>query len=70
MLVLTRKIGESLLIGSRIKVTVIEIEGDRVKLAVDAPKDVKILREELYCEIAGENKKAASVDYEVLKDIL
>ena len=47
MLVLGRKKGESLLIGDDIELTIVEVKGNQVKVAVDAPKDVKILRSEL-----------------------
>lgn len=48
MLVITRKKDEGFLIGDNIKVTVVEISKDRVKLGIDAPSDVKIIRNELY----------------------
>jgi carbon storage regulator len=47
MLVLSRKPGEKIIIGSGITLTVVEVRGDRVRLAVDAPPDVRILRSEL-----------------------
>ncbi|QHI71940.1 carbon storage regulator [Aminipila terrae] len=47
MLILTRKQGESFLLGEKIEISVSEINGDRVRIAIDAPKDVKILRKEL-----------------------
>lgn len=48
MLVITRKKDEGFLVGENIKVTVVEISKDRVKLGIDAPNDVKIIRNELY----------------------
>lgn len=48
MLVITRKKDEGFLIGDNIKVTVVEISKDRVKLGIDAPSNVKIIRNELY----------------------
>ncbi len=48
MLVITRKTGEGLVIGGNIKITVAEIAGDRVKLGIEAPENVKIIRNELY----------------------
>ena len=59
MLVLTRKVGERLVIGEDIVVTVAEIKGDNVRLAIEAPKSVKIYRGELYEAIAAENRLAA-----------
>lgn len=47
MLVLTRRIGETLVIGDNIKITVNEIDRGKIRLAIDAPRDVKVLREEL-----------------------
>lgn len=47
MLVLTRKVGESILIGESIKVTITEIRGHGVRVGIDAPKDVAIVRDEL-----------------------
>lgn len=58
MLVLQRKIGESILIGEETTVTVLAVEGGRVRLAVDAPKYIQILRSEL--KVAAEENKAAS----------
>lgn len=58
MLVLQRKIGESILIGEETTVTVLAVEGGRVRLAVDAPRYIQILRSEL--KIAAEENRAAS----------
>ncbi|MGV6988315.1 carbon storage regulator CsrA [Testudinibacter sp. P80/BLE/0925] len=48
MLILTRKIGESLLIGEDISISVLSVRGNQVKIGVDAPKDVSVHREEIY----------------------
>lgn len=56
MLVLTRKNQETIMIGDDIKVTISEIRGDSVKIAIDAPKEVKIYRSEIYQAIASENQ--------------
>lgn len=58
MLVLQRKVGESILIGDETTVTVLAVEGGRVRLAVDAPKYIQILRSEL--KIAAEENKVAA----------
>lgn len=58
MLVLTRKIGETILIGETIEVKVVAIDGEQVKLGVEAPKTLKIFRKELYEVIQQENKDA------------
>jgi len=59
MLVLTRKRNQTLIIGEDIEITVLEIQGDQIRLGVNAPKDIKIYRKELYLEIQEENKSAA-----------
>ncbi|QAT42022.1 carbon storage regulator CsrA [Aminipila luticellarii] len=58
MLILTRKQGEAFLLGEEIEISITEISGDRVRIAIDAPKDVKILRKEL--KEAGESNKEAA----------
>ena len=59
MLVLTRKKDQTLVIGDHIEITVLDIQGDQIRLGVDAPKSIKIYRKELYLEIQEENKNAA-----------
>lgn len=58
MLVLRRKVGETVMIGSDIQVQILGIEGDQIKLGFLAPKDVQILRHELYEGIVAENLAA------------
>ncbi|MFZ1082058.1 MAG: carbon storage regulator CsrA [Candidatus Kryptoniota bacterium] len=68
MLVLTRKLGEVIKIGDKIKVVVVSIDGRSVKLGVEAPDDVSVHREEVYKKIAAENKSAsAQLDKEKAK---
>jgi len=63
MLALTRKVGESIVIGGNIVVTIVDIKGDNVRLGIDAAKEIKIYRGEIYNEIVAENKLAvASMD--------
>ncbi|MFL0251826.1 carbon storage regulator CsrA [Clostridium neuense] len=69
MLVITRKKDESILIGNNIEIVVVKVDEGSVKLAINAPKDVKILRKELYKEVIEENKKSISIDSTILKDI-
>ncbi len=59
MLILTRKVGESINIGDNIKIQVVEIKGKQVRLGIEAPSDLKIHREEVYLRIQEENKLAA-----------
>lgn len=58
MLALTRKPGEQIVIGDNITITVVDIKGDSIRLAIDAPKEIKIYRGEIYQAIAAENKEA------------
>ncbi len=58
MLVLTRKLGESIKINDDIKVTVVQIKGKQVRVGIDAPKTTKIHREEVYRAIQKQNHQA------------
>lgn len=58
MLVLRRRIGETVMIGAGIQVQVLGVEGDQIKLGFIAPKEVQILRNELYQGIVAENMAA------------
>jgi len=69
MLILTRKIGESINIGTDIKITVVSIDGSQVRLGIDAPKDVIVHREEVYKRIMEENKAALGASTVDLKTI-
>ncbi|MBS5999441.1 MULTISPECIES: carbon storage regulator CsrA [Haemophilus] len=51
MLILTRKVGESVLIGNDISITILSVRGNQVKLGVEAPKEVSVHREEIYQRI-------------------
>jgi carbon storage regulator len=62
MLILTRRVGESLMIGEHVKVLVLSVNGNQVRIGVDAPKDVAVHREEVYDRIKGESSGAASSD--------
>jgi carbon storage regulator len=59
MLILSRKVNEKIMIGETISVSIIEIRGDQVRLGVDAPKSVKVFRQEVFDAIRAENKAAA-----------
>ncbi len=59
MLVLTRKIGESIRINNNISITIMEVDGRSVKIAIDAPRSIPIHREEIFQRIQDENKSAA-----------
>ncbi len=59
MLILTRKAEQGIVINGDTVVRVLSIDGDRVKLGIDAPRSVHVLREELLEEVAGENVQAS-----------
>lgn len=59
MLILTRRVGESLMIGDEINVTVLGIRGNQVRIGVNAPKEVAVHREEIYERIKQEQTGAA-----------
>ncbi len=61
MLALTRKVGQSIVIGDRIEITVVEVKGDQIRLGIKAPKEVSIYRKEIYDEIQAENQAAADL---------
>lgn len=62
MLVLTRKKNQSIMIGEKIKITVLEICGDSIKIGIDAPPELIVLRSELYQEVEQENNRAVKVN--------
>lgn len=57
MLILTRKIGESLIIGDDVEVTVLGTKGNQVRIGIDAPKDVSVHRKEIYDKIQEEREQ-------------
>ncbi len=71
MLVLARKLNESIMIGDNIEIVVIDIKGDQVKLGIKAPKKVTVHRKEIYEEIKQENIAAISTPFkpDTLRDL-
>ena len=58
MLVLTRKLGQSIRIGGSIRIQVVEVRGNQIRLGIEAPPEVRVLREELYQQVSEENERA------------
>ena len=56
MLILTRRVGETLMVGDDVTVTVLGVKGNQVRIGVDAPKDVAVHREEIYQRIQNEKE--------------
>ncbi len=69
MLVLSRKVGESIVIGHDVVVTVVEFLGDQVRLGVRAPRSVQVHREEVYEEVSRQNREAAGIAVSDIADL-
>ncbi|MEJ9281713.1 MULTISPECIES: carbon storage regulator CsrA [Ureibacillus] len=69
MLVLSRKLNESIIIGENIEVKVLSIEGDQVKLGIVAPKNIKVHRREVYESIQEQNKAALNIDANLIQKL-
>jgi carbon storage regulator len=68
VLVLTRKVHQSIVIGDEIEVVVLEVRGEQVRIGIRAPKNVSVHRKEIYEQILEENKEAADVRPEDVPD--
>ncbi|MEV4636050.1 carbon storage regulator CsrA [Actinoplanes sp. NPDC049548] len=69
MLVLTRRAGESVIIGDDVVVTVLEARGDVIRIGIKAPRDVQVHREEVYNELKAVNREAASPNDEAVQAV-
>ncbi|SDZ75819.1 carbon storage regulator, CsrA [Desulfuromusa kysingii] len=69
MLVLTRKAGEGIIIGDDIKITVVELKGGGVRIGIDAPREMKVHRQEVFDRIKQENKEATQWDIADLNEL-
>ena len=69
MLVLTRRAGQSIVIGHDITVTVLDVRGDQVRLGINAPRTVDVHREEVFLELQRANRSAASVPTGALSNL-
>jgi carbon storage regulator len=69
VLVLSRRVGESVVIGDNVTVTVLEVRGDVIRVGIDAPREVAVHRKELLEELAASNRAAASPDDRVVASL-
>lgn len=60
MLILTRRVGETLMIGQEVKVTVLGVKGNQVRMGINAPQNVAVHREEIFKRIQEENRAAST----------
>ena len=60
MLILTRRVREAIIVGENVRVTVLEIRGNQVKIGIDAPPAVEVHREEIYQRVKAEREQGAS----------
>jgi len=69
MLVLTRKINESIKIGDDIEITILSVSGEQIKIGIEAPKHIEIHRKEIYLDIQSENNQASQTSIDLLKQL-
>lgn len=70
MLALSRKQGESIMIGSDIEITVLEVKGEQIKIGISAPKSVPVYRKEIYVQIQEANRETVNtLDLESIKKL-
>ncbi len=69
MLILTRKLGENIRIGDKIRIIILDIKGGQVKLGIDAPPNVSVHREEIYERIREENRRAAGISAKAIREV-
>lgn len=70
MLVLTRKKDQSIVINDNIEITILDVQGDQVRLGINAPRSVSVYRKEIFLEIQEENKKASEFKAISLNDLI
>jgi carbon storage regulator len=69
MLILTRKLGENIRIGDKIRIVILDIKGGQVKLGIDAPPNVAVHREEIYERIREENRRATGISAKAVREV-
>ncbi len=69
MLILTRRSDEAIRLGDNIIIKIVEIKGNQVRLGIDAPKELRVYREELYQRIVDENRRSAAAEPEVFEKL-
>ena len=69
MLVLTRRKDEAIMLGEDIKITILDIDSDRIKIGIDAPKATRILRAELKTEVSNVNREATQTNLQFLQQL-
>lgn len=69
MLVLTRKPGQGIMVGDDVRITLVEVKGDTVRIGIDAPRSTKVYRQELYEAVMQENRDAVSWDMSDLEEL-
>ena len=69
MLALSRKPGESVIIGNDIEITILEVKGEQVKVGIKAPQSVAIYRKELFEQIQESNREASKISEDVMKKL-
>lgn len=69
MLALSRKPGESVIIGNNIEITILEVKGEQVKVGIKAPESVAIYRKELFEQIQNSNREASAISEQTLKNL-
>lgn len=67
MLVLARKKNEAIKIGDDIEIKILSIDGDQIKLGIEAPKSIEIHRKEVYLDIQNQNSEAASIPSDIIQ---
>lgn len=69
MLVLKRKVNQSIKIANDIEITILAIEGEQIKIGIEAPKNIEIHRKEVYVAIQNENNEAGDASVEFIKNL-